>query len=456
MRLLDTSSNEHIAVLVDMVRKLSDVTDHRDVLRIFSEGMRQIQAPRSMVSVSTRNLPENSYKITRVLHAEDLGQALEKADPWGDWEQLPVHSGGLIGGLIARGEPALIHDLYLKDDPALGDTVRAYGSAAMIPLFDRGRVFNWVLMLMHSSEGFSIEELEEAVLHANLVGGTTRRTLIAKELKDANERVRFEVARIGRIQQSLLPVRLPHVSGMEIAADHHAYDEAGGDIYDLLPRWNPRNDDLDGPPPRNTPWLVLMADASGHGPAATVVSAMLHAMIRSHPDHSVGPGALLDHANYHLARKPIASTFITAFLAVYDPRDRSLRYARAGHPPPVLKLNPGVGGEYRMLDEAGDLPLGVTDHEPHQEACMTLKRGQTLVLYTDGIPEALDAHGREFGLSGIQQAVSDCIGEPGCVLSSIWSALRRHEAGIHPGDDQTLMAMQLTAPDLKSSSNARG
>ena len=133
---------------------------------------------------------------------------------------------------------------------------------------------------------------------------------------------------------------------------------------------------------------------------------------------------------------------MTAFLAVYDPPSRGLRYARAGHNPPLLK-NAGSGGAVRRLDDVGDVPLGVLDDVAFSDSQITLQPQQTLVLYTDGIVEAKGPGGEMFGVEGIERALTECTGEPECVVSSVTSALREHEAGIRPADDQTLVAIKL-------------
>jgi len=137
----------------------------------------------------------------------------------------------------------------------------------------------------------------------------------------------------------------------------------------------------------------------------------------------------------------LEGNFVTAFFAVFDPLTGTLTYARAGHNPPLLK-NAGTGGAVRRVDDVGGVPLGVIDHAEYETGRLTLQRGQTLVLYTDGIVEAMDPRRQMFGVEGIERALEQCTGEPECVINSLRVALREHEAGVRPADDQTIEARQ--------------
>ena len=169
---------------------------------------------------------------------------------------------------------------------------------------------------------------------------------------------------------------------------------------------------------------------------------MLNAIIYAYPDRDGSPGNLLAHANRHLFAKRLEGTFVTAFLAMYDPADRTLTYARAGHNPPLLK-DAGPGGRIVRLDSVGGVPLGIMDEVEFEDGKIQLRPGQTLVMYTDGIPESLSPQREMFGLAGIEQPLYQCSGEPACVVNSITTALKAHEAGLRPGDDQTIVAVRV-------------
>ncbi|MCA9296985.1 MAG: SpoIIE family protein phosphatase, partial [Phycisphaerales bacterium] len=409
MHCVDTSRNPKIPLLMELVADLSRATEPREVLRTFSRGIRKITGPVGYISLSTRDLPAGHYRITRQL-LDPRTEHIDIADTWSTMHEITLHSGGFLGALIQSAYPELIHDLDVRDDPVLGDALAPFRSLLAIPLFDGGEPLNWAIMLKEEPDGFSIDDLEETILRSNLIGGRVKGTVVAQELQKANETIRREVERIAAIQRALLPQSMPDIPGVRLAAEYNTYDQAGGDYYDIQPL--KRTDDGAAHDP-NGPWVLIIADAAGHGPAAAVLMAMLHAILHAYPHMPGGPGEVLTHVNTHLARKQLESSFVTAFLAIYDPPTRTLTYARAGHPPPMLK-DPGPGGTVRRLDAVGGVPLGILNDARFEDASVTLEPGQAVVMYTDGITEGMNHDHRMFGVAGVERALTNCSGEPDC------------------------------------------
>jgi sigma-B regulation protein RsbU (phosphoserine phosphatase) len=370
---------------------------------------------------------------------KDVEDALERQDPWRDRDKLPVHEGGFFGGIIRQAYPQIIHDLDVRDDPIVGDTLAEFGSLMAVPLFDNGEPLNWAIMLHHAPDHFTVQDLEEAILRANLIGSTVRNVLAAQKLRAANERVRIEVDKIARIQRALLPAELPDIPGVSLGASYETFDSAGGDLYDFIPqRRGP-----DGTPDPNGPWGIQIADAAGHGPAAATVVAMLNAILNATPDELHGPAEMLAFANRHLFAKRLDGTFVTAILARYCPTSRQLTYARAGHNPALLMTRVDGKAHTRRLDTVGGIPLGVVEHTTYEEETIQLEPGHTVVFYTDGITEAMDPEGSMFDVEGIERSLTECSGETACVISHVTNAVLEHEAGRRPSDDQTLVVMRV-------------
>ena len=438
MLCVDTSGNPRIPLLMEMVAALSRASEPKEVLRIFSQQIEGLFGLRGYVSISTRGLKPGQYKITRFMH-QDESSLLGESNPWNDWEKLPIHTGGFFGEIVRTAYPELIHNLSVKNDSVLGNALESYRSLMAIPLFDNGEPLNWAIFLREDPQGFTVQELEQAILRSNLIGNTVKNVLIAKQLREAHSRIRAEIEHVADIQRALLPNPLPNIPGLQIATSYETFDQAGGDHYDFRPLCE--MPDGSGPDPDGL-WSILIADASGHGPAAAVVVAMLHAILHAYPHQPDSAAAMLNHANCHLAAKRIESSFVTAFLGVFDPKSKRLTYARAGHNPPLLK-NPGSGGEVLRLEAVGGVPLGVEDQSHYEDATIELKSGQTLVLYTDGITEARNSDGVMFGVEGIESALEDCSGQLDCVVKSITEPLGRHQKDKQPDDDQTVVAMQI-------------
>lgn len=437
MACVDTSGSRRIALLMELVGALSRANDPVEVLRIFGGGIRRLHETHGYISLSTRGLATGEYRITRCILDGDI-ERFNDERPWVDADAFPVHSEGFLSQIVRTAYPELIHHLQIENDPVLGDGLTEFGSLIAIPLFEEGEPRNWAIHLHRDPEGFTEQDLEERILHGNLIGGTIRTVLMANELRAANKKIQSEVERIATIQRSLLPEQMPTIKGVQLAASYNTFDHAGGDYYDFLPLLgrDVQHDQAEGP------WGIFIADASGHGPAAAVMMAMLHAILHAYPHYPEGPAEVLSHLNSHIWRKRIEGSFVTAFFGIYDPSTNRFQYARAGHNPPLLK-NPGAGGSVSRLDDVGGLPLGVMEDSEYSQAEIQLKPAQSVVFYTDGITEAFNPHGEMFDVQGIEAALTQCTGEPTCVVDTITRALEAHEQTVRPSDDQTLVVMQV-------------
>jgi len=444
MSCVDTSDNPRLPVIMEMVGAISRATEPRQVLDDFSAGLLKLEGPRGFISLSARGLEPGQYKITRMLINGAVGH-MGEINPWAEWDHLPVHEGGFLGALIRQAYPEILHHVFLRDDPVLGDQLAGYGSVMAIPLFENGEPINWAIMLREGAEDYTAQDLEEAVLRSNLVGTTVRNVLALKQLREANDAIRREMSQIARIQRALLPRELPAIPGVRLGAHYETFDTAGGDMYDFAYLGDEPPGDADAPANRDGEWALLVADAAGHGPAAATVVAMLNAILYAAPDELDGPAEVLAFANRHLVAKGMDGTFVTAVLARYCPVSRRLMYARAGHPP-VLLMTPGQDGApatVRRLDHSGGVPLGVIEGVTYDQESIVLEPGQSLVFYTDGITEALSPDGRMFGVAGIEHSLTECSGDPDCAISHITESLRVHEAGVRPNDDQTIVVMKV-------------
>lgn len=436
---VDTSHLVRIPVLVDMVRALSAVRDPNGVLGVILDAMRQAYGPRAIMTLSTAGLGPGEFRIAHFINF--AGERLVwNESAWDDIERLPVSSGGFISDVIRDAEPKLFHDIDIADDPVLGNDVRGLRSAIAIPMYRDGEPQQWTLFFRREPNGFDGDELEQSLLRANLVGTTITQAMMAETLRQADLAIQREVDQIADIQRALLPEAMPKIPGMTLAASYATYDRAGGDYYDFIPLARGADDQ----PDQDSPWAFLIADASGHGPAAAVVTAMLHSVLYAYEWRTASPSEALEFLNQKLFRRRIGNSFVTAFMGIYDPGTRTLRYANAGHPPPLIK---DTLREHRMrfLDDIGGRPLGIFEEIGSDEGEVTLLPGETLVLFTDGITDARSPAGEFFGHDRIMSSLVDCNGQPACVIGSVTQALRRHEAGRRPRDDQTIVAAHVIA-----------
>lgn len=433
---VDVHEHRGIRAFMAMAPAASEATEPKQVLDAYAEGIRAaLTEPIALVTVSTVGVPQGQYRITRMLN-EQGENAIPTDNPWEDKHKLPIKQGGLIGRILETAQPQLAVDLQVADDEALGDFFAPYRSMIAVPAFTGGKATHWNFQLRKRSNAFTPDHLAESIMRANMIGSAVHNVLVAKQLRELNERMEEQVNQIARIQKALLPKSLPVIRGVDLAVHYRPHDRAGGDMYDLV-RLSPKG--VNGEPTDQDRWAILVGDVSGHGTPATVVMAMLTAILYAYPRIPQGPAELLTYANRQLCVNPLEGTFVTAVIGIYEPATRRFTYARAGHPPILLKTPEGT----QSLDAVGDLPLAVMDDTTYEEAAITLEPGQTLVMYTDGIIEEQDAQGQMFGVGGIKNALAHCDGEPRCVIHAINETLGWHRAEQPIADDQTIVAIRL-------------
>jgi phosphoserine phosphatase RsbU/P len=252
--------------------------------------------------------------------------------------------------------------------------------------------------------------------------------LLALELVD-RVRVRDELEVARELQDELLPHDLPVLPGYLFAHSYRTANEVGGDYYDLtlLP---------DGR------LSLMMGDASGHGMAAGLVMAIANATLKTALDLDPSPERVLELLNRTLCRTGTKRTFMSVFYALLTPETGELEYVCAGHPFPLLRRADG------SLEElgCGGFPLGLREPLEVVRRTVSMYAGDLLLLYTDGLPEAVDAPGKTaFGYERIQAAM-EIGGSPQSVHDDILRSFDRHAGGEPLLDDLTLVVIARLPP----------
>ena len=343
------------------------------------------------------------------------------------------------GAILRRREPQLLLDVDWARDPFFRDTLSEYTSVMAIPVIGDRLPVTWAIGLKRPPKQFTVSDLEETVERAAMVGALLENQILAGELARAHEQIDRDARQVGELQRALLPACLPRIAGLEIAASYEPLGRAGGDLYDFFPLDERQDNRLDTPTAPSR-WCVFIGDIEGHGLAAAMVMAIVQAVLHVHPAGIATPAGLLMYGNRQLCSSRIGG-LVTAFLGIYEPASRRLTYARAGHPPPLLRC--AADGAVLALDDVGSYPLGIDESETFQEASVQLERGDILLLYTDGITEAQGTAEDLFGIDRLTRAFRDGSDRPAELIDRLRDAVRAHEHGTAAGDDQTLVAARV-------------
>lgn len=252
--------------------------------------------------------------------------------------------------------------------------------------------------------------------------------LLALELVD-RIRVRDELEVARELQEDLLPHDVPPIPGYDFAHSYRTANEVGGDYYDLTPLPDGRV-------------ALLVGDASGHGMAAGLVMAIANATLKTALDLDPSPERVIRLLNRTLCRTGTKRTFMSVFYALLDPRTGEMEYVCAGHPFPLLRRSDGTVEELGC----GGLPLGMREPLDVCAETAVIEPGDLLLLYTDGLAEALDTQGTEaFGYPRIAALTRDG-GSPGTVHERILRAFDRHVGDEPLKDDLTVLIVARLPP----------
>jgi predicted ester cyclase len=241
------------------------------------------------------------------------------------------------------------------------------------------------------------------------------------------ERIEHELQVARQIQQELLPEATPKLDGWQIAAYYGPAREVGGDFYDFLELEDGRLG-------------LVVGDATGHGMPAALVMATTRGMLRAVVQSLESPGEVLARVNEALVADVPPSTFVTCFYGILDPKSGHLVYANAGHDLPYL-WHGGAAEELR----ARGMPLGLMPAMGYEEKEITLKRGEGVLFYSDGLVEAHDPHYEMFGFPRLRALLADH-GEERSLVDFLMEELSSFTGqSWEQEDDITLMTLQRSA-----------
>jgi serine phosphatase RsbU (regulator of sigma subunit) len=197
----------------------------------------------------------------------------------------------------------------------------------------------------------------------------------------------IEIAR--EIQQGFLPQVNPDIKGIEIAAISIPARMVGGDFYDFIPI------DKDN-------WGLAIADVSGKGIPSALFMALSRALMRASASLDMSPDKALNHANILIRQDSKSNMFVTVFYAILDSKNMSLKYANAGHNPPLFIAGP----DYDIaLLKAQTMPLGIMENIEATTQEIMLTKGDLVVLYTDGVTEAVNEFKESFEIERLEEIV---------------------------------------------------
>lgn len=245
------------------------------------------------------------------------------------------------------------------------------------------------------------------------------------------ESIKGDLAIAREIQQAILPRIFPpfpeNAEQLDIAALMNAAKDVGGDFYDFF-----RIDD------QRIGFVV--ADVSGKGVPAAIFMAVSRTLIRATGVRGVSPAECISYSNELLAQESANSMFVTAFYGIYNLTTGQVTYTNAGHNPPYLMK---ADGTILQLPFSSDLVVGAIDDFKYSEETLQLEHGDTLLLYTDGVTEAINSGDEEFGEQRLLAVLAQLTGNSSQdIIERIKACVSDFAGEAEQSDDITLLAIK--------------
>ena len=339
---------------------------------------------------------------------------------------LPAHHikapfEGPVGTVLATGRPLRLS----TDSPGTSEGRGCARSRLLVPIPGAtGGVLGALDVWSDDTDGYDTQAAHLLTIYGLAVAGAIEGARLQAEVAD-RRRQDVDLALARQVMQELLPNNAPDLPGFDIAGSHATSLAVGGDYYEFIPLGDDR-------------WGVVIADVVGKGIAAALLVSAIRASIASLVGHELAVRAIMRRANRFFHEAVEEGKYVTLFYAVLDIRHRRLLYSNAGHVPPVLLRQ---GGGVELLEDGG-VPLGLFDAPRYVDGYATLRKGDLLALYTDGVVEAMDPDEHEYGLDRFVATlgqVRDASASDIC--STVMRDVRQHVSGGHT-DDSSLVVIK--------------
>lgn len=338
---------------------------------------------------------------------------------------------GLCGYAALHRSPVLVADV--SKDPRYIELVKDVRSELVIPLLVKDRCIGVFDLESPELNAFTNEHVEILTLLASQAAVAIENARLHETVLRNEERLEKELRFAQRVQAALLPPGLPRrMKGVDVAARFSPARELGGDFYDFLV-------------PEPSGLVVAVGDVSGKGVPAALYSAFAGELVRSrtfrrrYAPETATPASVLASMNTILYERQLLEYYCTLCYAHFDLRRRTIVMANSGLPYPVRRSD----DKCRRIELPG-VPLGSFAGSTYDEATFSMTAGDLFVFCTDGVFEAMDAEGREFGADRLLEVVERMGTQPAAaVVDAIFEAVQMFRGETPPNDDMTAVAVRI-------------
>jgi sigma-B regulation protein RsbU (phosphoserine phosphatase) len=419
-RLFERSRSDADAfeTLAEIGRDVASVLDLDELFARIAQSMRRVIDYRTFGIWLL-----NADRELEIKHAVHYGEHIQQ-------KRIPLGE-GLVGYAALHGEPVLVADV--SQDPRYINVVDDVRSELAIPMLLKDRCIGVLDLESPELDAFTKRDVEILTLLASQAAVAIENARLYETVRANEVRLEKEMHFAQRVQAALLPVGLPkRMKGVEVGARFAPARELGGDFHDFLS-------------PESNMLAVALGDVSGKGVPAALYSVFAAELIRGRtfrrrylPDRS-GPASVLSSVNTILHQRQLEEYYCTLCYAIFDLKRRTVTLANSGLPYPIRSTAEGVS----QIELPG-VPLGSFQGSTYDELTYALHTGDLFVFCSDGIFEAMNVNGEEYGAERLIEMVAQSRElTPRAVVDAIFDAVETFRDGFPPNDDMTAVAVRI-------------
>lgn len=402
--------NRTLKTLTHISREFSSILDLNELLSKLISTMRELI----------------SYDAFSILLVDHEAKALRhlfsvRYDKRVNIDNVPLGK-GITGAAAESRQVVRVHDT--AKDPRYIASHSDIRSEVAVPLIVQDRVVGVMDLESDRVGHFSDDQVRTLALLAPQVASSLENARLYQELAQRERRMEEDLQAARELQRVLFPDAEPEIEGMEAAVRLRPAREISGDIYDIFEH-------------KDRQTVIAMGDVSGKGAAAALYGGLMSGLLRTLAPRRRGPAELMKALNDALIERKVEARYVTLGVLLWDPANRRIVMANAGALLPMICRQ----GEILKIRVEG-VPLGLLEAREYEEVEFQAEPGDTVVLYSDGITDHLNAAGTEYGRGRLAQVVrTNSHKKADHLIAAIFKDLDRFSTTAF--DDQTVFVMKV-------------
>jgi phosphoserine phosphatase RsbU/P len=405
---------DELSTLNELARVISSTTSLEAVIEnVIKRSLRAVHAEQGMITLVDESTPTAMKTLIRTMDSST------------DHQQYHLNQ-NILGWMMINKKPLLSNDFV--NDPRFS-SVNVEGelhSILCVPLLVKSRLIGILAACNKKGQGKFTDDDQRLL---SIIATQSAQVLENARLYEQEKSlfsIQEEIKLAAKIQLELLPKKSPIVTGYDIAGKSIPAQLVGGDYFDFIP--------ID-----EKQLAVGLGDVSGKGLPASLLMANLQATLRGQIIVSSSVKECIARSNKLLHQSTSSEKFVTLFYGILDAERHQLSYCNAGHDPPFLLSE----GKEPVRLKTGGIVLSIMEQFPFEEEVVSFQPGDVLVIYSDGIPEAMNCNREQFG--------EECLGRiaqehrtlsAAELIEKIVETAKLHAGGAPQWDDMTLMVIK--------------